>query len=116
MQGFLWMKYDKKDKINIMLPPILNILTRPNLIEHFMNAYPIMVSMSILWKLEVSYLMGQQKTATQDYCYKFFQKQHLGPYFLSLFSVKGIIEKDLVKVILKHYLNHLNETKFAVVL
>lgn len=48
MQGFLWMKYDKKDKINIMFPPILNILTRPNLIEHFMNAYPIMVSMSIL--------------------------------------------------------------------
>lgn len=33
MQGFLWMKYDKKDKINIMFPPILNILTRPNLIE-----------------------------------------------------------------------------------
>ena len=46
----------------------------------------------------------------------FFRNSTWARIFLSLFSVKGIIEKDLVKVILKHYLNHLNETKFAVVL
>lgn len=116
MQGFLWVKYDKKNKINIMLPPIFKYFDTDKLNRTLYERLPNHGEHVDSLKTRGILLDGTTQNSHPRLLLQIFSETVLVPVFLSLFSVKGIIDKDLVKVILKHYLNHLNETKFAVVL